>query len=228
MEENSVVHWIVYLILLYAGLLSLLHLLQATPEGGVRKMAGRGRAVRRRDEMRVHPSVRVLLVGGTLTANESLSSPDGRWKLTQQPDGNLCLRERNHQDADFCSGASKQLDPGEQAFTVFNLEGNLAQYAGTPHNPGRKLWDSQSYPGWQGEETKRLALIAAILKQEKRPIGEFALAIRPDVCSKQGCHLELGFYTENQTQEQYFNQKGAFASAIKIDGRWFYGIQPLA
>ena len=87
------------------------------------------------------PGLNILPSGGTLTAGQTIESPNGRYRLTMQGDGNLV--EYHDANAAWASGTSS---PGSRA--VMQGDGNLVVYnasntalwaSGTNGHPGAYL-----------------------------------------------------------------------------------------
>lgn len=92
-----------------------------------------------------HERSAYLVVGQTLGPGDSLHSYSGTAQLINQYDGNLCLYQKGQHK--WCTG--NRTSP---SFTIFQADGNLCQYAGTPENKGRLLWMSgPTQPGWRGK-----------------------------------------------------------------------------
>jgi hypothetical protein len=74
--------------------------------------------------------------GERLGANESIESPDGRFSLVLQPDGNLVLYDQNHQPV-WASGT----DGLEVASATMQEDGNLVLYSSS----GDPVWASDTF-----------------------------------------------------------------------------------
>lgn len=77
-----------------------------------------------------------LFSGETLSNGQSIISENGRFAFTQKATGGLCY-SRDGIDI-------KCVDRAGLAYTVMQDDGNLCQYQGTPNNPGKLLWQSQT------------------------------------------------------------------------------------
>ena len=124
----------------------------SAPSNGIRALRRNSRI--KREERRYNT---YLLAGQVLESGDSVFSENGRYRLIQQSDGNLCLYEEGEHR--WCSRVTQ---PGP-VFTIMQKDGDLVQYSGTPRNPGASLWNTYtSSPWWEYFEKRGITQVLLV------------------------------------------------------------------